>query len=164
MAVVRLELDIDGDVYPELYAALTALGQPMLRDERLRQLAAMGLAWEAVRIHGPAVTQLPAWAAPPPAMAERAGVPAPRSASRPAAKSPARKPGGRAEASEPAQLPVLVDIVSASPGDIAPSRSPDADDGPDPPVDPMPERAASRGSGSRARLLRMKDRGLFKNG
>ena len=59
MAVVRLELDLDGDVYPELYAVLTALGQPMLRDERLRQLAAMGLAWEAVRIHGPAVTQLP---------------------------------------------------------------------------------------------------------
>src|SRR5688572_13937136 len=108
MAVVRLELDIDGDVYPELYAALAALGQPMLRDERLRQLAAMGLAWEAVRIHGAAVTQLPAWAAPAPTVAERA-MPSSRSVSRPAAKGPARKPGGRAEASEPAQLPVLVD-------------------------------------------------------
>lgn len=162
MAVVRLHLDIDGDVYPELYAALAALAQPMLRDERLRQLAAMGLAWEAVRIHGPAVAQLPAWATPAPVVSERA--PAPRSAARPAVKGPARKPSGRAEAAEPAQLPVLVDIVSASPGEIAPSRSSDNDDGPDPPVDPMPDRAGSRGSGSRSRLLRMKDRGLFKNG
>ena len=59
MAVVRLQIDIDGDVYPELYATLMALGQPVLRDERLRQLAAMGLAWETVRIHGPALMQLP---------------------------------------------------------------------------------------------------------
>src|SRR5687767_3631577 len=116
MAVVRLELDIDGDVYPELYAALNALGQPLLRDERLRQLAAMGLAWEAVRIHGVAVTQLPAWSTPPPAVPERTAS-VPRNASRVAAKGPARKPAGRAEAAEPAQLPVLLDIVSTSPGE-----------------------------------------------
>ena len=163
MAVVRLELDLDGDVYPELYAVLTALGQPMLRDERLRQLAAMGLAWEAVRIHGPAVTQLPTAPTPPTAMPERA-VPAPRSASRAAAKSSARTPAGRPEASEREQLPVLVDIVSASPGETPPSRASDVDDGPVTPVDPMPVSAASRGSGSRARLMRMRDRGLFKNG
>jgi hypothetical protein len=147
MAVVRIEVDIDSDVYPELYAVLAALRQPMLRDERLRQLAAMGLAWEAVRIHGTALTQLP------PAVA-------PRNVSRAAAKSPARKGSGRPEASEPAQLPVLVDIVSA--GSEVPS--PDADDGPVTPVDPMPVTAANRGSGSRTRLQRMKDRGLFKNG
>jgi hypothetical protein len=149
MAVVRVEIDIDSDVYPELYAVLSALRQPMLRDERLRQLAAMGLAWEAVRIHGAAVTQLP-----PPAVA-------PRNVSRAAAKSPARKASGRPEAAEPAQLPVLVDIVSAS-ADERPL--PDTDDGPDTPVDPMPVSAANRGSGSRTRLQRMKDRGLFKNG
>jgi hypothetical protein len=163
MAVVRLELDIDGDVYPELYAALSTLGQPMLRDERLRQLAAMGLVWEAVRIHGPAVTQLPAASTPPPAVPERA-VPAPRSTARTTAKSPARKPASGPEASERVQLPVLVDIVSTSPREIPPSGASAADDGPVTPVDPMPVSAASRGSGSRARLMRMKDRGLFKNG
>jgi hypothetical protein len=94
------------------------------------------------------VTQLP-----PPAAA-------PRNVSRAAAKSPARKASGRPEASEPAQLPVLVDIVSASADD----RLPDTGDGPDTPVDPMPVSAANRGSGSRTRLQRMKDRGLFKNG
>lgn len=162
MAVVHLELDIDGDVYPELVAALTALRQPVLRGERLRQLAAMGLAWEAVRIQGPAAAQLPAWStlpAVPPAAA-----PATRSAARAAAKGPARKGADRAEAAEPAQLPVLVDIVSAGPGELPPSPAPDLDDGPVTPVDPMPVTAASRGSGARARLMRMKDRGLFKNG
>lgn len=159
MAVVHLEIDIDGDVYPELYAALAALRQPMLRDERLRQLAAMGLAWEAVRIHGPAVTQLPA----PPAVAER-GVLAPRNVSRAAAKGPARKTTSKPDAAEPARLPVLVDIVSTSPEDNAASDRSDAGDGPDTPVDPMPTHAASRGSGARTRLMRMKDRGLFKNG
>ena len=139
MAVVRLHIDIDRDVYPELFATLMALGQPSLRDERLRQLAAMGLAWEAVRIHGPAVTQLPA-------------------------KSAARKPASRPEVVERPQLPVLVDIVATSPGDTAPAQPSDADDGPVPPVEPMPVSAASRGSGHRARLKRMKDRGLFKNG
>jgi len=163
MAVVRVELDIDGDVYPELYAALSALGQPMHRDERLRQLAAMGLAWEAVRIHGPAVMQLPMSSAPPPAAPERA-MPAPRSGSRGAAKSPARKPAIRPEASERAQLPVLVDIVSTSPDETPAPHPSDADDGPVAAIDPMPLSAASRGSGSRARLMRMKDRGLFKNG
>ena len=163
MAVVRLELDIDGDVYPELYAELTTLGQAM-RDERLRQLAAMGLVWEAVRIFGPAVTQLPAAPVPPPAVPERAVPSTPRSAARATAKSPARKPASGAEASERVQLPVLVDIVSTSPREIPPPAPSAADDGPVTPVDPMPVTAASRGSGSRARLMRMKDRGLFKNG
>ena len=162
MAVVHLELDIDGDVYPELVAALTALRQPMLRGERLRQLAAMGLAWETVRIQGPAAAQLPAWSALP--AVPPVAAPATRSAARAAAKGPARKGAGRAEAAEPAQLPVLVDIVSAGPGEPAEPRPSDADDGPAIPVDPMPVSAANRGSGSRARLLRMKDRGLFKNG
>jgi hypothetical protein len=158
MAVVRVEIDIDSDVYPELHAALAALRQPMLREERLRQLAAMGLAWEAVRIHGAAVTQVPArqaLAAETPAIGSR-------SAPRAPAKSPARKV--RPEASEPAQLPVLVDIVSASAAELDRPPHEDPADGPDPPVDPMPVTAANRGSGARSRLMRMKDRGLFKNG
>src|SRR5437868_7685709 len=100
MAVVHVELDIDGDVYPELYAVLIALRQPMLRDERMRQLAAMGLAWEAVRLHGAVVTQVPAPA------------PAPRSASRAAPKGAARKTASRSGSSDQPQLPVLVDVVA----------------------------------------------------
>ena len=166
MAVVHVEFDIDGDVYPELYAALAALRQPRLRDERMRQLAAMGLAWEAVRLRGPAVTAIPALAIdatlPVPAM-ERAAPPA-RSASRASSKSPARKAGSRAGPSDPGHLlPVLVDIVSKEPDQAPAADALLAEDGPNPPVDPMPVSAASRGAGSRSRLQRMKDRGLFKN-
>src|SRR5687767_11341414 len=101
MPVVRLEFDIDSDVYPELYAALGAIKHPVLREERLRQLAAMGLVWEAVRIHGPSVTQLPAPAAA--AATKPAPVPAAAAAPKSAARSPA-KSGPRKSA--PAQLPV----------------------------------------------------------
>jgi hypothetical protein len=164
MAVVHVELDIDGDVYPELYATLAALRQPMLRDERMRQLASMGLAWEAVRLRGAGVMPLGAEAsgASLPAVVERAAS-TPRSASRAAAKGPARKSGGRAGPPDAGQLPVLVDVVSKSPSEVPAVESSMADDGPMPPVDPMPITAANRGAGSRSRLLRMKDRGLFKN-
>jgi len=57
---VRLEFDLDGDVYPELHAALSALRSPQARAERLRQLAAAGLVWEKVRIHGAAAIAMPA--------------------------------------------------------------------------------------------------------
>ncbi len=160
MAVVHVELDIDGDVYPELYATLVALRQPMLRDERMRQLAAMGLAWEAVRLRGLALASLATEAAAP--AVERVA-PAARSASRAASKSPARKAGGRAGPSDPGHLPVLVDIVSKGPDEMPPAEPVLVEDGPMPPVDPMPISAASRGAGSRTRLQRMKDRGLFKN-
>ena len=53
--VIRLELEVDGEVYPELHAALAAVGNDASRGERLRQLAATGLVWETVRIHGASV-------------------------------------------------------------------------------------------------------------
>jgi hypothetical protein len=124
----------------------------MLREERMRQLAAMGLAWEAVRLHGAAVTQVPAPA------------PAPRSASRAAPKSAVRKTASRSGSSDQPQLPVLVDIVATRQEEMDAAGASAVDDGPDPPVDPMPVTAASRGPGARTRLMRMKDRGLFKNG
>ena len=185
MAVVHVELDIDGDVYPELYAVLAALRQPMLRDERMRQLAAMGLAWEAVRLHGAVVTQVPARGTgftatansnsssmSPPAVREQAlpapaalvSAPAPRSTSRTTPKSTSRKTTSRSGSSGQPQLPVLVDIVATRQEEMEAAGASAADDGPDPPVDPMPVTAASRGSGARTRLMRMKDRGLFKNG
>jgi hypothetical protein len=54
MPRVRLEFDLDGEVYPELHAALSTLTSPEARAERLRQLAAAGLVWEKVRLHGAA--------------------------------------------------------------------------------------------------------------
>jgi len=71
MAVLRLKVDVDSDVYPELYARLRGIEKAQAREERLRQLAASGLVWEAVRMHGPAATALPPPlpAAPKPATA-----------------------------------------------------------------------------------------------
>jgi hypothetical protein len=81
MATVRLEFDLDSDVYPELHAALAGLGDAGTRGERMRQLAAAGLVWENVRIHGaaaigpnPRVSPLPP---PPPPRAAAPVVPAP---------------------------------------------------------------------------------------
>lgn len=54
MPAVRLEFEIDSEVYPELHAALSALKSTRARAERVRQLAAAGLVWEKVRLHGPA--------------------------------------------------------------------------------------------------------------
>ncbi len=54
MATVRLQFELDSDVYPELYAALSALRSTQARNERVRQLATSGLVWENVRIYGAA--------------------------------------------------------------------------------------------------------------
>lgn len=118
MAVMRLAIEIDSEVYPELHAGLAAVSRPEAREERLRQLAAAGLMWESVRMRGAAVTG-----------------PAPRSA--------------------PPQVPVLQDVVdiTAWPATVA--------------VDEPPASAETpmRRTGARsARLKRMNDRGLFKNG
>ncbi|MEW6706433.1 MAG: hypothetical protein AB1430_16420 [Pseudomonadota bacterium] len=123
MAVIRLEVEVDSEVYPELYARLRAIGRVEAREERLRQLAASGLVWEAVRMHGPAATAL----SPPP----------------PAKRARARPPEAQA-------VPVLVDVVA--PPDEAPAL-------------PPPLQTEVRAPGPRsARLKRMLDRGLFKNG
>jgi hypothetical protein len=52
VAAIHLALDIDSEVYPELHAALTAIGSDASRAERLRQLAATGLVWERIRTGG----------------------------------------------------------------------------------------------------------------
>jgi len=54
MSTVRLEIELDSEVYPELHAALTSMRSARSRAERLRQLAATGLVWEKVRLHGAA--------------------------------------------------------------------------------------------------------------
>jgi hypothetical protein len=49
---MRIEVEIDSEVYPELYARLSAVERAAFREERLRQLAATGLLWETVRLRG----------------------------------------------------------------------------------------------------------------
>jgi hypothetical protein len=49
MAALRLQCDIDSEVYPELHELLASIGSDMSREERLRQLAAIGLIWERTR-------------------------------------------------------------------------------------------------------------------
>src|SRR5688572_22624992 len=56
MPTVRLEFELDSEIYPELHAALAALRSTRARAERMRQLAAAGLVWEKVRLQGAAVT------------------------------------------------------------------------------------------------------------
>ena len=113
MGLLRLELDIDADVYPELYATLTSLVSDASRGERLRQLAAAGLVWEKLRIRGHAalhgVAPEPAWAAVPAA----APLPAP------ATRAPRGTASGRAPAAarSPAPAPVAPEPpLSAPPG------------------------------------------------
>jgi len=57
MATLHLELEIDSDVHPELYARLASIERSAARQEKLRQLAATGLIWEIARLHGPAFSQ-----------------------------------------------------------------------------------------------------------
>jgi hypothetical protein len=166
MAILRLDLEIDSEVYPELYQQLAAIMRPAARDERLRQLAANGLAWEAVRLYGTAVML------PPPLSPERKKPPrpAPPPAARKAAPRPPSQPQPTADfvdlaisavppeaplnlAAVAAQLPVLVDVVEAD--------LPQEEEKPAP--EPAHEAAVQR-PGARSRLLRMKERGLFKNG
>jgi hypothetical protein len=77
MAIVRLEFDLDSEVYPELHAALSGVLTEQARAERFRQLAASGLVWEKVRIQGPALLADPVESAtPPPRRAARKASPA----------------------------------------------------------------------------------------
>ncbi|WP_284614628.1 hypothetical protein [Aquabacterium humicola] len=164
MAALHLELEIDSEVYPELHAMLCALGSDASRGERLRQLAASGLVWEYVRLRAPVAAVQRASATPAPwagaGVAAATRPPPPRAptadfvdlaidAMPPAAPADARP--AEARASEP---PLLVDVVQdEGPGAMAASAVPMADGVP-------PDEAST----TRARLLRMRDRGLFRNG
>ena len=165
MAILRLDLEIDSEVYPELYQQLAAIQRPAARDERLRQLAANGLAWEAVRLYGTAVML------PPPLPPERKKPPRP--APPPAARKTIPRPPPQPTAdfvdlaisavppeaplnlaAVAAQLPVLVDVVE--------TEAPAAEEAPVATAETEP--AVPQRPGARSRLLRMKERGLFKNG
>jgi hypothetical protein len=174
---MRLEFEIDSEVYPELHAALSALKSTRARAERLRQLAAAGLVWEKVRLHGTGV------AAEPAARAE----PAPAPPARPERRA---RPSRHDVEQAIRELPVLMDVVadvrplreagdtlheepahwaamSAYPDDLADAGAARGDEGdalaelPDPTLHVS---ALAHKPATRSRLMRMKERGLFKNG
>jgi hypothetical protein len=130
MAILRLLVEIDREVYPELYAKLRAIQRLAARAERLRQLAATGLVWEAARM-------------------QAAGVAAPLPAPRP--------PGPPLP---PERLPVLLDVIEELPSEPVPLAA--ADDAP--PLPPPLQAGVHRPAPRSARLKRMLDRGLFRNG
>lgn len=123
MGRLRLELDIDADVYPELHATLTSLVSDASRGERLRQLAAAGLVWEKLRIRGQAA--LHGVAPDAVAAAALAQAPAPVPAPRAARAASSRTP---AAARSPAPAPVPVAPPRPSPPgfiDLALDAAPD---------------------------------------
>ena len=130
MATVRLEFDLDSDVYPELHAALVRPADAGLRGERIRQLATAGLVWENVRVHGaaaigpnPAAAPVPDRGVPPvpvpaplPVLAAEVELPVERKPPRPKKTAARRKDDVRgadfvdlAISAEPAPPPPLVE-------------------------------------------------------
>ncbi len=145
MAVLRLQFDIDSEVYPELHDLLAAIGSELSREERLRQLAAVGLIWERTRLRA----QADVVEAMPVSVASVVSATL-------AAPAPVR------------QLPVLTDVVdpsevSATNQAVIALHSGAADEsrvGANDPVHDLPE---ARQKAHRSRLKRMKEKGLFKN-
>lgn len=147
MPTLRLEFELDSEVYPELHAALSLLKSNRARAERMRQLAAAGLVWEKVRLHGSAAVVEPLPSPVPP--------PAPLRRSRPSREDVEQVMR---------ELPVLVDVVdSVGPASMA-SLVDEDDDDTEMPEAPLHVPALSHKPASRSRLMRMKERGLFKNG
>jgi len=142
MAVLRLEFDVDSEVYPELHELLASIGSGAAREERLRQLAATGLIWERTRLRA----QADAIEATP--MAEAA-----------TAQAGLTAPNAR-------QIPVLTDVVD--PSEVSGVNQAvvlhaSADGGGVGANDPVHDLPAARQQAHRSRLKRMRERGLFKN-
>lgn len=177
MPTLQLQVEIDSEVHPELYALLAAVGKASLRPERLRQLAAGGLIWEHLR----AQPRLDAAASP--ALAETARA-ADRSAiARAAVRSVSVVPVEAAPEPAPApeEPPVLQDVVElttrpaprsrgrtaaaapATAAEAAPAAPAARVEEAPAPAAPLPEFAGGKKPGPRSRLLLMKERGLFKN-
>ena len=144
MAVLHLQFDIDSEVYPELHDLLASIRNDASREERLRQLAAIGLIWERTRLRAQAdaVESMPLSVA---------------------SAAPAPAPGASASSH---LFPVLTDVVDpaevSGPNQALASQAA-ADSsrvGANDPIHDLPE---ARQKAHRSRLKRMKDKGLFKN-
>lgn len=124
MAAIRLDLDIDSDVHPELYAMLVSMGSAAARGERLRQLAATGLIWENCRAQGQYVEPSAPLPAPAHARGDGAAI-APATAR----KSSAAPPRGRKPPAAPPKSKDFIDLAIDAPdtvpqplNDLLPSR------------------------------------------
>lgn len=141
MTVLQLQCDIDSEVYPELHDLLASLRSGMSREERLRQLATIGLIWERTRQRAQADLMETA-----PISVASIG------------------PAALAATALPRQIPVLTDVVEAvaSPGPAVALHAAAAAErvGANDPVHDLPE---ERQKAHRSRLKRMKEKGLFKN-
>ena len=198
MGTVHVRLDVDSEVHPELFEMLSAIERAATRADRLRQLAASGLVWEHLRVHGP--TQAVVEIVKAPSQQAAAGSTSAQAvemavapsltfahAPEPEAKVEAPAPKKRNSASAknksapPVAVPTLYDAVddtqSAEPHNVLPATQdeghdllddPPAADGEDEDVVVAAPRAKSRNqpmsAGLRPRMLRMKEKGLFKNG
>jgi hypothetical protein len=193
MAIIHVRIDVDSDVYPELYAMLEAIERAASRPERMRQLAANGLIWEHLRARpvqappdalmgvpqgAPALAAAPASAPVPSPTAAQVSSPAQVASPMPAAPVPSAAIAAppktlaaeRAKAAAaplrsvapPGNVPVLYDAVEVAGAERRKGTAPA-------PTAPSPESAepavtTERRSGSRPRLMKMKEKGLFNNG
>jgi hypothetical protein len=160
VAVIHLEFDVDSDVHPELHAMLSSIGNGLSQGERLRQLAATGLVWEAYRLQG----QLSSPFVAPVDQAVDAGA-APAAVPSSSDPPPAPREIEHDVESAARELPVLFDVVHPDEATrlIAvigkhSANSPAAGS------DPVPVPAIPHKTPTRPRLKRMKEKGLFKNG
>jgi hypothetical protein len=193
MAMVHVRLDVDSEVYPELYAMLAALERAASRSERVRQLASSGLIWEHLRVQGPTRMQvdievgdhevvadkseapLPA---PPPISLPPSAPPAPPPPQAPTALPPIAAPqiaanaedtagspkrATRPRASPPRDLPTLYDAVELKDVDAG-TGAPDLAQTAHPSAPVESAPQPARKTGPRPRLMRMKEKGLFNNG
>ncbi len=171
MPLLQLQIDIDSDVQPELHAMLASVVRGAARAERLRQLAAAGLIWEHLRVHARPV---PLAASEPPPQPAATAAPGPPAAALPATATATAATTAAAPRRAPADaIPVLWDAVeeAALPPSVAVAAVGDGsrvESAPDEPARTGTGRdvavPASRKSGTRSRLLRMKEKGLFQNG
>lgn len=197
MAVVRLQFEIDRDIYPELYATLSALSGAGARAERLRQLAASGLVWENVRIYGaatigpsmPPIQAALAVAEPatpvavkrtrratsskavPPVLERRADPRGPDFVdlaidATPKPHLPRHDVHAREDIAR--ELPVLMDVVMDEVNESAEERETEPEPEHELTIESISEPqfvpALSHQPAKQSRLMRMKERGLFKNG
>jgi hypothetical protein len=155
MAVLHVQFDIDGEVYPELHDLLASIGSDVSREERLRQLAAVGLIWERTRLRAQAdiVESVPLPVPLPVPLSVPLSVASVVSATL-AGSAPSR------------QFPVLTDVVDPAevPGPNHPvalhAAADDSRVGANDPVHDLPD---ARQQAHRSRLKRMREKGLFKN-
>ncbi|MEP7099683.1 MAG: hypothetical protein ABI781_04195 [Burkholderiales bacterium] len=193
MAIVHVRLDVDSEVYPELYTILAPLDRAASRSERVRQLASSGLIWEYLRVHGPTRTSVDidvgnqevvteksvaSQPVPPPIDPTPPTPPVP-----PPPKMPAKLPAATAQriaadpenttggskraalprASPPSDVPTLYDAVELKETDAG-TGAPESAQAAHPSAPVESAPQPARKTGPKPRLMRMKEKGLFSNG